>query len=105
MACEVHWGASLQKPRMSFGDFLGIFLGIFREIEDFKDFKAFVRIFSGDLPHLFIPCSQRKKNVGIMDDSSYRLNFNLGEKNEIHHYSQKEQLKISKIAKFGREML
>ena len=42
LACAVQWGASLQKPRMSFGDFLGIFLGIFREIEDFKDFKAFV---------------------------------------------------------------
>ena len=40
-----------------------------------------------------------------MDDSSYRLNFDLGKKNEIHHYSKKEQLKISKIAKFGREML
>ncbi len=39
-----------------------------------------------------------------MDDSSYRLNFDLG-KNEIHHYSYEEQLKISKIAKFGREML
>jgi hypothetical protein len=33
-----------------------------------------------------------------------RLNFDLGRKNEIHHYSQKEQLKISKITKFGREM-
>ena len=40
-----------------------------------------------------------------MDDSSYRLNSDLGKKNEIHHYSWKEHLKISKIAKFGREML
>ena len=41
-----------------------------------------------------------------MDDSRYRLNFDLrGKKNEIHHYRYKEQLKISKIAKFGREML
>ncbi len=33
-----------------------------------------------------------------MDDSSCRLNFDLGKKNEIHHYSLKEHLKISKIA-------
>ena len=38
-------------------------------------------------------------------DSSYRLNFDLGKKNKIHHRSQKEHVKISKIAKFGREML
>jgi hypothetical protein len=40
-----------------------------------------------------------------MDDSSYRLNFDLGKKNKIHHHNQKEHVKISKIAKFGREML
>ena len=40
-----------------------------------------------------------------MDDSSYRLNFNLGKKNEIYHHNYKEHLKISKITKFGREML
>jgi hypothetical protein len=40
-----------------------------------------------------------------MDDSSYRLNFDPGKKNKIHHHSQKEHIKISKIAKFGREML
>ncbi len=40
-----------------------------------------------------------------MDDSSCRLNFELGKKNEIHHYGWKEHCKISKIAKFGREML
>jgi hypothetical protein len=40
-----------------------------------------------------------------MDDSSYRLNFDLGKKNKIHHHSEKEHVKISKIAKFGREML
>ena len=39
-----------------------------------------------------------------IDDSSWRLNFDL-DKNKIHHYSQKEHLKISKIANFGREML
>ena len=36
-----------------------------------------------------------------MDDSSYKLNFDLGKKSEIHHNSQKEHLKISKIAKIG----
>ena len=40
-----------------------------------------------------------------MDNSSYRLNFDLGNKDEIHHYSRKSSPKISKIAKFGREML
>jgi hypothetical protein len=41
----------------------------------------------------------------LMDDSSYRLNFDLGKKNKIHHHSWKEHVKISKIAKFGREIL
>ena len=40
-----------------------------------------------------------------MDDSSYIQNFDLGKKNEIHHYSYKEHLKISEIAKFGREIV
>jgi hypothetical protein len=40
-----------------------------------------------------------------MGDSRYRLNFDLGQKNKIHHHSLKEHVKISKIAKFGREML
>jgi hypothetical protein len=43
--------------------------------------------------------------VVLMDDSSYRLNFDLGKKNKIHHHSEKEHVKISKIARFGREML
>ena len=47
----------------------------------------------------------RQQSHQLMDDSSYRLNFDLGKKNEIHRYSQKEHLKISKIANFGREML
>jgi hypothetical protein len=40
-----------------------------------------------------------------MDDSSYRLNFDQGKKNEIQHHSQKEHLRMSKIAKFGCELL
>ena len=40
-----------------------------------------------------------------IDDSSYRLNFDLGKKNKIYHHSQKEHVKISNIGKFGREML
>jgi hypothetical protein len=40
-----------------------------------------------------------------MDNSSYRLNFDLGTKNKIHHHSYKEHVKISKIAKFGHDML
>jgi hypothetical protein len=43
--------------------------------------------------------------VVSMDDSSYRLNFDLGKKNKIHHHSQQEHVEISKIAKFGWEML
>jgi hypothetical protein len=35
------------------------------------------------------------------DASSYRLNFDLDKKNEIHYHSWKEHLKMSKIAKFG----
>jgi hypothetical protein len=40
-----------------------------------------------------------------MDDSRYRLIFYLDKKDEIYHYSSKEHPKISKIAKFGCEML
>jgi hypothetical protein len=49
--------------------------------------------------------SSHKNILAIMDDSSYRLNFDLGKKNKIHHHSEKEHVKISKTAKFGREML
>jgi hypothetical protein len=40
-----------------------------------------------------------------MDDSSYTRNFDLDKKNEIHYHSWKEHLKMSKIAKFGCELL
>ena len=40
-----------------------------------------------------------------MDDSSYRRNFDLDKKNENHYHSWKEHLKMSKMAKFGCEML
>jgi hypothetical protein len=40
-----------------------------------------------------------------MDDSRYRLFFYLDKKDEICHYRPKEHAKISKIAKFGCEML
>ncbi len=39
-----------------------------------------------------------------MDDSSKRLNFYLGQKNEINHNSQNEHLKIRKMTKIDREM-
>jgi hypothetical protein len=40
-----------------------------------------------------------------MDDSSYQLIFYLDKKDKIYHDSSKEHPKISKIAKFGCEML
>ena len=40
----------------------------------------------------------RKEQETIMDDSSYKQNFDLEKKNEIHYHSCKEHLKISKIA-------
>ncbi len=45
----------------------------------------------------------KERFKGAVDDSSYRLNLDLGKKNKIHHYSYKEHPKVSKIAKFGRE--
>jgi hypothetical protein len=36
-----------------------------------------------------------------MGDSSYRLNFDQGKKNEIQHHSWKERLRMSKTAKIG----
>jgi hypothetical protein len=38
-------------------------------------------------------------------DSSYRLNFDLGKKDKIHHHSLKEYAKISKTAKSDCDML
>ena len=40
-----------------------------------------------------------------MDDSSYRRNFDLDKKNKTHYHSWKEHVKMSKIAKFGCELL
>jgi hypothetical protein len=36
-----------------------------------------------------------------MGDSSYRLNFDQGKKNEIQYHSWKERLRMSKTAKIG----
>jgi hypothetical protein len=44
-------------------------------------------------------------NTEQMDDSSYRRNFDLDKKNEIHYHSWKERLKMSKFAEFGCELL
>jgi hypothetical protein len=40
-----------------------------------------------------------------IDNSHYRLISKLGKEMQINHHSYKEHTKISKIAKFGREML
>ena len=40
-----------------------------------------------------------------MGNLHYRPNFNPGKISEIFYYSSKEHLKISRIAKFGGEML
>ena len=40
-----------------------------------------------------------------MGDLHYRLNFDPGKTNKIFHNSSKEHVKISRIAKFGWEML
>ena len=41
----------------------------------------------------------------IMDNFHVRLNVDLGNYNKIVYHSSKEHLKISKIAKFGYQML
>jgi hypothetical protein len=40
-----------------------------------------------------------------IDNSHYRLILKLGKEMQINHHSKKEHTKISKIAKFGCEML
>ena len=40
-----------------------------------------------------------------MDNLHVRLNVDLGKQNKIYHHSSKEHLKVSKIAKFGCQML
>ena len=47
----------------------------------------------------FQACSQ------AMGNSHDRLNFDPGKTDKIFHHSWKERLKISRIAKFGGEML
>jgi hypothetical protein len=49
--------------------------------------------------------SQSLKKLRMDADSSYRRNFDLDKKNEIHYCSWKEHLKMSKIARFGCELL
>ena len=41
----------------------------------------------------------------LIDNSHYRLISKLGKEMQINHHSKKEHTKISKIAKFGCEML
>jgi hypothetical protein len=55
--------------------------------------------------NIFINAVDDSKKVQLMDDSSYRLIFYPDKKDEIYHFSSKEHPKISKIAKFGCEML
>ena len=40
-----------------------------------------------------------------MDNLHNKLKVELGKKNEIFYYSEKEDLQISRIAKFGGEIL
>ena len=40
-----------------------------------------------------------------MDNLHVRLNFDLGKRKEIYPHSSKEHPKVSKIAKFGWQML
>jgi hypothetical protein len=48
-----------------------------------------------------IPTKQNK----TIDDSHYRLILKLGKEMQINHHSLKEHTEISKITKFGCEML
>ena len=41
----------------------------------------------------------------VIDNSHYRLILKLGKEMQINYYSKKEHTKISKIEKFGCEML
>ena len=49
-------------------------------------------------PHIFL----RMHSNGNLH---YRLNFDPGKTNKIFHHNSKEHVKISRIAKFGGEML
>jgi hypothetical protein len=40
-----------------------------------------------------------------MDDSSYRLNFDLGKKNKIHHHSWKSMLKLVKLQSLAAKLI
>jgi hypothetical protein len=57
-----------------------------------------------DIENLIYEINFDTKVIEI-DNSSYRLLFHLDKKDEIYQYSSKEHPKISKIAKFGCEML
>jgi hypothetical protein len=57
-----------------------------------------------DIENLIYEINFDTKIIEI-DNSSYRLIFHLDKKDEIYQYSSKKHPKISKIAKFGCEML
>jgi hypothetical protein len=48
---------------------------------------------------------ENTKNIQLKWVIPARLNFDQGKKDEIQHHSWKERLRMSKIAKFGCEML
>ena len=46
-----------------------------------------------------------EQNYSRMGNLHYRLNFDPGKMSKIFHHSSKEHVEISRIAKFGNEML
>jgi hypothetical protein len=42
---------------------------------------------SGQGSELYTGCLKNACHCALMDDSSYRLNFDLGKKKKIHHHS------------------
>ena len=63
--------------------------------------KTISRLTLGDHKPIFTSPSAHY----TMDNLHNRLTFDLGKKNKIFYYSQKEDPKISRIAEFGGEML
>jgi hypothetical protein len=63
------------------------------------------RKFTFEYDQMRVSARFRQFQMHVLDNSSYRLIFYLDKKDEIYHYSSKEHPKISKIAKFGCEML
>ena len=70
---------------------------------DLKAWSHGVR--KANLPDIRHVTCHTYSGIYLMDNLYVRLNLDVVKKSKIYHHSSKERLKISKITKFGGQML